>query len=80
MRAVLDGGLFGFLPESEDCAAWQLGQTQTLTDKIEAEWDKYGNLPSRLPPGLRERHEALYRMATKRAREMDWDPEPGEGE
>jgi len=79
-RVVLDGWLFGLLPESEDCAGWQLGQMQTLADKIEAEWDQYGNLPSRLPSDMRERHEALYRMATERARGMGWDPELGEDE
>lgn len=79
-RVVLDGWLFGFIPESEDCAGWELGQMQALTEKIEAEWDKYGNLPSRLPPELRERHTALYTMATERAREMGWDPELGDDE
>ena len=79
-RVVLDGWLFGFIPESEDCAGWQLGQMQALTEKIEAEWDKYGNLPSRLPPELRERHTALYNMAVERAREKGWDPELGDDE
>ena len=53
---------------------------QMLTDKIDAEWDKYSNLPSRLPPELRERHAALYKMATERARGMGWDPELGDDE
>ena len=77
-RIVLDAWLFGFLPETEDCAGWQLGQMQVLADKIEAEWDKYGNLPSRLPPDLRERHTALYTAATERARKKGWDPELGD--
>ena len=77
-RIVLDAWLFGFLPETEDCAGWQLGQMQVLADKIEAEWDKYGNLPSRLPPELRERHTALYKAATERARKKGWDPELGD--
>ncbi len=77
-RIVLDAWLFGFLPETEDCAGWQLGQMQVLADKIEAEWDKYGNLPSRLPPELRERHTALYTAATERARKKGWDPELGD--
>jgi len=42
--------------------------------------DKYGNLPSRLPPELLERHTALYKMAVERAREMGWDPELGDDE
>ena len=27
-RVVLDGWLFGFLPESEDCTGWELGRMQ----------------------------------------------------
>lgn len=79
-RIVLDGWLFGFIPESEDCAGWDLGQMQALTEKVEAEWDKYSNLPSLLPPALRERHAALYDMAIGQARERGWDPELGDDE
>ncbi|WP_330218754.1 hypothetical protein [Thiobacillus denitrificans] len=43
-------------------------------------WDKYSNLPSRLPSGLRERHEALYKVAVDGAREKGWDPELGDDE
>lgn len=24
-RVVIDGGLFGFIPETEECAGWSLG-------------------------------------------------------
>lgn len=77
-RVVLDAWLFGFLPETEDCAGWDLGRMQGLMEKIEAEWDKYKNLPSQLPSELRERHAALYKMAVERAREKGWDPELGD--
>ena len=52
-RIVLDGWLFSFIPESEDCSGWDMGRMQVLMDQCEKEWDKYGNLPSRLPPELR---------------------------
>ena len=29
-RVVLDGWLFGFIPETEDCAGWQLGQGKNI--------------------------------------------------
>jgi hypothetical protein len=74
-RIVLDGWLFGFIPESEDCAGWDLGRMQILMDKVEREWDKYSNLPSRLPPELRERHTALYGQAVTNARKRGWNPE-----
>ncbi len=79
-RVVMDGWLFGFIPESEDCAGWSLGQMQVLMDKVDREWDKYGNLPSRLPDEMRARHAALYARATERAREKGWDPELGDDE
>lgn len=79
-RVVIDGWLFGLIPETEECVGWQLGQMQALADKVDAEWDKYSNLPSRLPTELRERHAGLYKMATERAREKGWDPELGDDE
>lgn len=77
-RIVLDGWLFGFIPETEDCAGWDIGRMQILMDKIEREWDKYANLPSGLPPELRERHAALYGQAMTDARGKGWDPELGD--
>lgn len=74
-RIVLDGWLFGFIPETEDCAGWELARMQMLMDKVQNEWDKYGNLPSRLPPELRQRHMDLYARAMATAREKGWDPE-----
>ena len=79
-RIVLDGWLFGFIPEAEDCAGWDLGRMQNLMEKIQEEWDKYGNLPSRLPDDLRQRHAELYAKAMALARSKGWDPELGEDE
>lgn len=79
-RIVLDGWLFGFIQETEDCAGWSIGQMQVLMERIEGEWDKYGNLPSRLPPELKQRHAEIYARATALAREKGWDPELGEDE
>ena len=79
-RVVLDGWLFGFIPETEDCAGWDLTRMQALMTRIEAKWDEYGNLPSRLPPELRERHAELYAQATERAQRRGWNPELGDDE
>jgi hypothetical protein len=79
-RIVLDGWLFGLIPESEDCAGWDLGRMQMLMEKVQAEWDKYANLPSRLPTELRERHAEIYAKALIQARDKGWDPELGEDE
>lgn len=74
-RIVLDAWLFGLIPETEDCAGWDLGRMQALMEKVNAEWDQYGGLPSRLPPELRERHAGLYGKAMREAREKGWNPE-----
>jgi len=79
-RVVLDGWLFGLIPETEDCAGWDLQRMQKLMGQVEQVWDQYGNLPSRLPPELRERHAKLYDMATERARQRGWDPQRDEDE
>lgn len=77
-RIVMDGWLFGFIPESEDCSGWDLGRMQILMDKVEKEWDKYANLPSLLPPELRQRHSEIYAKAVAEARNKGWDPELGD--
>lgn len=77
-RIVLDGWLFGFIPENEDCAGWELGRMQMLMERIQDEWDKHGNLPSRLPDELRQRHADIYARAMATARSRGWDPELGE--
>ncbi len=79
-RVVLDGRVFGFIPDTEDCAGWDLGRMQMLMDKISAEWDKYANLPSRLPPDLQQRHTEIYARAMADARAKGWDPELGDDE
>ena len=79
-RVVLDGWLFGLIPETEDCAGWDLQRMQKLMDQVGQIWDQYGNLPSRLPDEMRQRHADLYARATERAREKGWDPELGDDE
>jgi len=79
-RIVLDGWLFGFIPETEDCTGWQLSRMQALMEQVQNEWDKFANLPSRLPPELLKRHGELYDVAIRRARARGWDPELGEDE
>ncbi|MDX9739712.1 MAG: hypothetical protein RBT81_00835 [Gammaproteobacteria bacterium] len=74
-RIVIEGWLFGFIPETEDCAGWDMARMQILMDRVQDEWDKYGNLPSRLPEDLRQRHAELYARAMETARGKGWDPE-----
>lgn len=79
-RIVLDARVFGFIPDTEECAGWNLGQMQALVERVNREWDKYGSLPSKLPLELRERHTRCYAEAIARAKECGWDAELGEDE
>ncbi len=74
-RCVMDARVFELIPEDETCAGWRLDQMLGLLDRVNAKWDEYGTLPSRLPPELRERHERIYREAMDRGRASGWDPD-----
>jgi hypothetical protein len=72
---IRDAWVFGLIPESETCAGWSPGGIQDLYEKVTAAWEPYANLPSRLPPDLRERHRRIYAAAVKNARKRGWDPD-----
>ena len=74
-RCVMDARVFGLIDADENCTNWSLGQMQVLLDKVNARWDEYGALPSRLPEELRTRHEAEYDRAIERAHAEGWDPD-----
>lgn len=77
-RIVLDAWLFDLIPRTEDCVGWDLQRMQQLMDQVNRCWDEYGNLPSRLPPELLQKHATLYDWAAARARERGWDPALGD--
>jgi hypothetical protein len=77
---IRDAWVFGIIPETETCAGWSLGQIQALYDQVDAAWEPYGHLASRLPDELRERHGRIYAAAVKRARAEGWDPELDEND
>ena len=74
-KTIRDAWVFGIIPESETCKGWQLGGLENLLDKVNAEWDKYGCLVSRLPEPLRERHQRIHDEAVRRAKAAGWDGE-----
>ena len=71
---VKDAWVFGLIPQSETCAGWTPAQMQQLYDRVDAAWQPYGHLPSRLPPELRARHTRIHADALARARALGWDP------
>jgi len=74
-KIVLDARLFGLIDDSETCKNWPGGKIQELYDKVAKAWGPYGNLPSQLPPELREKHARLYDPAILTAKRSGWDPE-----
>lgn len=74
-RMVLDARVFGILPELETCAGWDAAQIQNLYEKVYAAWEPHAHLPSRLPDGLRQRHEKIYAQAVVNAKNKGWDAE-----
>lgn len=79
-RIVMDGWVFGLIPQTETCAGWNAAQMQNLYEKVYAAWEPYAHLPSNLPAELREKHARIYASAMNAGREQGWDPELGEDE
>ncbi len=71
-KIIRDAWVFGIIPETETCAGWNLAGINTLLNKVNAEWDKYGCLVSRLPDHLRERHQRIHGSALEKARQAGW--------
>ena len=74
-KTIRDAWVFELIPETETCEGWNLAGIDALLQKVNAEWDKYGCLASRLPEELFERHQRIYGEAVEKARELGWDGE-----
>ena len=79
-KIIRDAWVFGLIPESETCEGWNLAGIDSLLDKVNTEWDKYGCMVSALPDELRERHNRIHGEALNRARAAGWsgDVETGD--
>jgi hypothetical protein len=71
-KIIRDAWVFGLIPETETCENWNLAGIDALLQKVNAEWDKYGCLASRLPPDLFERHQKIHGEAMAKARAAGW--------
>lgn len=74
-KIIRDAWVFGIIDESETCEGWLVGGIESLWDRVNDEWEKYGFLPSRLPPVLRERFMRIQAEARERAFAAGWDPD-----
>ena len=74
-KVIRDAWVFGLIEETETCEGWNLAGIDALLDKVNAEWDKYGCLASRLPEDLYERHQRIHGEAVEKAKKLGWDGE-----
>ena len=74
-KIIRDAWVFELLPETETCKGCNGQGIDALLQKVNAEWDKYGCLVSRLPEELFERHQRIHSDAVKKARELGWSGE-----
>lgn len=79
-KFIRDAWVFELLPETETCEGWNQGALNALLQKVNAEWDKYGCLASKLPPELMERHQRIHDAAITQARGAGWSGEHETGD
>jgi len=79
-KIIRDAWVFELIPETETCEGWNLAGIDSLLDKVNAEWDKYGCLVSRLPEQLRARHQRIHDEAINKARAAGWTGETETGD
>ncbi|MCP3848834.1 MAG: hypothetical protein GY694_01160 [Gammaproteobacteria bacterium] len=74
-KTIRDAWVFEIIPEGETCKGWNIQGIDSLLDKVNTEWDKYGCLVSHLPQELFERHQLIHGDALKKAKSLGWDGE-----
>ena len=74
-KIIRDGWVFGVLADTETCEGWDISRFQSLLEKVNEEWDKYGCMVSQLPPELFEKHQRVHNEAIKKARAAGWSGE-----
>ena len=74
-KIICDAKVFGLLKDDETCEGWNLSRLDVLMHQVDAEWDKYECMVSRLPEDLFERHNRIYKEALERAKAAGWSGE-----
>lgn len=74
-KIIRDAQVFRLIDESETCEGWNLAGIDSLLDKVNTEWDKYGCLVRNLPEDLFQRHQKIHGAAAKKAKEAGWSGE-----
>ncbi len=79
-KIIRDAWVFGLIPETETCEGWNLPGIDTLLQKVNTEWDKYGCMVSQLPESLAKRHRAIHIQAMQKAKAAGWSGEHETGD
>ncbi|MDZ7813838.1 MAG: hypothetical protein U5L74_12350 [Ideonella sp.] len=74
-RIIRDAWVFGILTEGDGFAGKGVGDLQNLFEAVHKAWEPYGQLPSRLPPDVAQRHTRIHAQAVQRAKAMGWNAE-----
>ena len=74
-KVIRDAWVFGIIEETETCEGWNFAGIDSLLDKVNKAWDKYGCLVSHLPPELREKHQRIHDKAIADAKAAGWSGE-----
>jgi hypothetical protein len=74
-KIIRDAWVFNIIKETETCEGWSLAGIDSLLQKVNAEWDKYGCMVSYLPPELQKRHYHIHDVAIQNAKKAGWSGE-----
>lgn len=79
-KIIRDAYVFRLIDETQTCAGWNLAGIDSLLQKVNNEWDKYGCMVSGLPPELFQRHQKIHGAAIERAKAAGWSGEVETGD
>lgn len=71
-KMIRDAWVFDLIEETQTCKGWNAAGIDSLLDKVNKEWDKYGCLVSHLPPELFEKHQRIHGKAIEDAKAAGW--------
>jgi len=74
-KIIRDAWIFGILPETETCEGWLPQGIETLWEKVNAEWEKYGFRVGAMPDDLREKFLRVQAEALECAKAAGWSGE-----
>jgi hypothetical protein len=74
-KIIRDAWVFKIIPETETCEGWNMQGIDSLLQKVNEEWDKYGCLYSFLPEDLKQRHDKIHNEWIEKAKLSGWSGE-----